>query len=481
MHVLLSHLHLALILCALFFGAREVQAQPQSRLVYCLTAAQDAQISAYAEREKFITNEAELKKLMLGSCKDLRYEIMLKSSGGFRVVSEWNNETWSIDENGDFVKVASLKTTPGSAPASTDGGAASAPRTPAAASKASAPAPAAPRSSDPQPGKPNAIPDPPNRPLARAVPPAGGSDEAGATPPAQLADEQAPAPSAKTSADASAKLAGCLTKPLFSTKPCTVFFEQLEKTCWTDNAQLSKLCLDFEGTLKSVHLEDCETTDSSWGKCEMKKRQLSKKCTNELKQNSGECRDLTKFLARVQGTSPTAGDEQAQEQDKNARAPAKAPPAAEAAAAPVPSRVPMTLAPREEIPQMLRVQTLDPSLRALLRLRPVTYQTKESNLRQYGFVPAEVAAVEPGLVTYDPAGQPLTIKSTNFTALITSGMQELYGLCRVDTDLHKELIRRVVSVESENSQLKTENAALKKQLIQMGTDLQLIKEKLRLK
>jgi len=60
----------------------------------------------------------------------------------------------------------------------------------------------------------------------------------------------------------------------------------------------------------------------------------------------------------------------------------------------------------------------------LMKLRPVTFRYKESDLQEYGLIAEEVAKVYPELVVNDDQGRPLMIRSQLLDPLLLNEIQK---------------------------------------------------------
>lgn len=403
---------------ALFVSAPSAHAQSPSRISFCLNLAHGIEDAAFKAKKQYITKEDDLRKQLTSACAPLRYQFNVKSDGGFRVTAEEKGESWSIDDQKELLQIASAN--------------------------------------DPKP----------------AVGAAGDKKKDG--------DK-----SSNPDEEASRKMEKCFIKVNFNSKPCRTLFDELEKTCGQEGVPLTRLCLELESATAKIDLADCIGDDENWGKCEIRRRQLVKKCTNPLRAASGECRGLMKFTASllpptgaakptaVAATGNAAGAAEADKKTTKARQPAAVPPVKETHVV-----APEPLVIQQEKVDASTTSTLDPSLRTLLRLRPVIYESKMSKQKEMGFVSEEVELVNPMLVTYNDKGQAQTVKFSQFTALITSGVQELYSQCKADGELQKDLIRRIITLEAEHGHVKKSNEELKKQLFNLANDVQELKDKL---
>lgn len=416
----------AYILIVLAMRVPFVHAQATSRISFCLNLAHGIQEAAFKEKKQYITKEDDIRKQLTSGCASLRYEFTPKGNGGFRVTAEQNGESWVIDDQRELIQLSS--------------------------------------------------PDDPKPAVG------GGAKAAKPGDPATAANGKAPLgkPGEKTinpGVEAAKRMEQCFAKSKFNTEVCRTFFDELEKKCGGENVPLKRLCLELEAAIAKIDLADCIGDEENFGKCELRRRALEKKCSNPLRSSSGECRGLAKFNASL--APPT-------EAPVAPRADVPRAPAQAATATPAPAPAPHVLSPdpgysRIESVDLAGAKTLEPSLRTLLRLRPVVYDSKMSRTKEMGFVTEEVELVNPQLVTYNSSGKAQTVKFTQFSALLTSGVQELYNMCKADGELQKDLISRMVSLERENGALKRENAEFKKLLFNLSNDLQELKDKVKAK
>ena len=442
--------------------AVQTHAQPQPQMSYCLSAAQEFETFEFKKNKKFVLDANDLKRALPLGCRSYEFQVTLKGTNGFRVITEINGETWSVDDKFDFVRLSRAGSkvvaytpsakkegaVPGSATTSTGG--------PTAAGNASSK----------------------NQGIFSAAASAGHSNSSsGRVPMAVLAgDHVAPlmetAPlqiptltsilnstvsTVRPEDEAKTKLEKCFSKRLFGTKMCGTLFEDLEKQCaiGTEKEKISVMCLEYTRRVTEVQLDDCEGDEETWGKCELRAAQFKKFCANPLKQSSSECRSLNKYLAKTPTGKPNPAGRGVAQSDGEAPGSGM-------------------IAQLTSIGLLKNVQTLEPALRKLLHLRPVSYELKAGRRKDIGFVAEEVEAVDPALVTYSSSSELQAVRYPQLTALLTSGLQELYGMCKSDIDLNKDLIRKVISLQDENVELK-------KQLSNQAKDLLLIKEKLGLK
>ncbi len=489
-----------IIIAAICF-ANHAFAQPKSRLAHCLSAAHEILQENFKEDGKFSDSEEKLKAKLSEGCKALPYDITLKSDKGFRVVSEFNNETWSVDETGDFVRAARMASRkpepePGAPPAPTTQrvpivvGTSSSPLRPKGRADPTPPPPpaavAAQASSSPAPA--------PKIEPAKIIPSAVLASDS--TPPLVQVPQFVPNVNVvatnivKKSDDGATKLERCFTKRLFNTKACVGLFSDLDSQCGQGGDKVPTICLDLNRHIAATNLDDCSPTgpgaEENFGKCEIKSRQLKKFCANPLKEFSFECRGLTKYLTKSapgavsspQASAPAAPVSEVPPSlaaPTALRAPANVadtltPPASE----PPPGKAGYFTTERTSINAIRNVQSLDSALRKLLKLRPVSFESKESLQKEVGFVAEEVELVDPLYVNYTDKNVIHSVKVPQLQALITGSIQEIYGMCRSDSDLQKDLIKRLVNLEGENAELKREVERQTRELI-------IIKAKLGLK
>lgn len=477
-----------IILITLFF-ANFSFAQPKSRLAHCLTNAYEAMAENFKAEGKYSDSEEKLKNKLSEGCKALPYDITLKAGNrGFRVVSEFNGETWSVDESEDFVRAAKLTPRKAANDLITPAAGPSQPPTmkrvpivvDANASRVRS------RKGDPQVDptptaeviQPSTT-SPPPAPSAKIVP-------AKNIPTAVLASDSTPplvpvpqfvpnvnfvaAAVVKKGDDSATKLERCFTKRLFNTKACLSLFSDLDSQCALGGDKIPTMCLELNRHLAATRLDDCSLTgpgaEENFGKCELKAKQMRKVCANPMKEFTFECRTLTKYLTEAPpgiAAPPVV------------RAPASAPPAADtltpALSAPPVSSLPVSApagyytAERTSINAIRNVQSLDSALRKLLKLRPVSFESRETMQKEVGFVAEEVELVDPLYVQYTDKNVIHNVKIPQLTALLTGSVQELYGMCRSDSDLQKDLIKRLVTLEGENSELRRDVERMTRELI----------------
>lgn len=419
-------------LIALIFFSTSAYAQPQSRLTFCLNLAHAVQTAIFQDKKKYLTSEDELRKEMISGCAALRYETTIKPNGGFRVAAEHNGEVWSIDDKRELMQLfgggknRAAGTAPGAAAAN-----------PVANNDPNAPIP-----------RPTTI--------DRFTPPPPGE---GGTNTALGGDGKIKEHVNAPDAAANFRMQKCFEKKAFNTETCVALFNDLEKKCTGDDVPLIRQCLELENEISQVNLATCLGAEENFGKCELRKRQLEKRCSNQLRQNSSECRGLTRYLASLTPESTAGG---------TTRGGAGA------------SGDAGSLLYRP--PAGATVKALDPTMRLILRLRPALFEIKDKpNAREMGFVPDEVEIVNSSLVTYSSKGQLDAIKYTQFPAMLTRGLQELHGMCRENLDLQKDLINRLTVLEQENKKYKDENSDFKKQLLHLEANIVDLRKKLEAK
>lgn len=449
---------LHVLLALLISFAQRTQAQPQSRLAFCLNLAQAIQTAVFSEKKKYITNEDDLRKELTSGCAGLRYEVSLKAGGGFRVISEANGEAWGIDEKRELIQLSDNKGG-GSAPARA--ATSSGPSNPSGSSR---PTPSSLPGSTKVQGAPTTGPVNPAAP----TPFLGKPATAGAAPPlapvgvttsvnSTGGQDRDVAPAAV----ANSRMQQCFAKAAFHTESCTNLFNEIESKCGKDDVPLARLCLELESMIASVDMGECIGNEEEWGKCELRRRQLEKKCSNRLRQSSSECRGLAKFLSSVVPASEANAG-----RAKTGRSPTQTAVQPEMAAA------------LSRPPPGGSAKLLEPSLRTVLRLRPVMFETKTGRAQEMGFVAEEVELVNSSLISYGQRGQIENVKYSQFAALLTSGIQELYGMCKQDADMQKDLIHRLIVLEQENKELKKDNGELRKLLFNITNDIQALKDSL---
>jgi hypothetical protein len=107
------------------------------------------------------------------------------------------------------------------------------------------------------------------------------------------------------------------------------------------------------------------------------------------------------------------------------------------------------------------IREIEYDLEDLLKLRPVSYEMKGSGEKQIGFIAQEVYEVVPEVVVKPPKEEyHWTMSYGNLVALAVKGIQDLFEkLTGVEG--------RVSSLEAQNVELKSENAAFKTRLEQL--------------
>lgn len=365
---------------------------------------------------------------MISGCAGLRYETTLKPNNGFRVAAEFQGEVWSIDDKRELTQLF------GGGKARSEGG------------NAQAASGAAPAAANLDPNAP--IPRPTTIDRNAASTSAGSSSDVNKNVKDHIGSPDIAA---------NYRMQKCFEKSQFNTEACVALFNDLEKKCTGDDVPLIRQCLELENEISQVNLSTCLGAEENFGKCELRKRQLEKRCKNQLRQNTSECRGLARYLASVTPEQTTA---------KSTRNGANA--GGEAGS--------LMYRP----PADADVKALDPTLRTILRLRPALFEIKNKpNAREMGFMPDEVEIVNSSLVTHDSKGQADAIKYVQFPALLTRGVQELHQMCRENLDLQKDLINRLTVLEQENKDYKAQTIEARKQLHNLTAELQALKEKLK--
>jgi hypothetical protein len=270
-------------------------------------------------------------------------------------------------------------------------------------------------------------------------------------------------------------------------------FEDLDSRCKRENT-ISDLCKDFLKAVDATSLDVCGSSDNDYGKCELRRRRLSKKCDNPLAQISSECRMLKVYLAsfvpditempvitpespvhRAPASSCQKGDRQLCVSDYCQKATFAGATKQDLVRCAEAQGVQSARSSMRFLDEAL---TMELSLNKLNRLRPVLYNWRESGLKDFGLIAEEVQIVDPMLVTYNEQGQIQGVKYPQLTALLTGGVQELYGRCNAIGTKQEDIARRIEVVESINTQLMHENNMLKKRLDQQAKDLEKIKSKM---
>jgi len=456
------------------FCARVAHAQPQPQMSYCLNAAHDHEISAFKKNKKYELDENELKRNIPFGCRGYTYIIELKGESGFKVTTEINGESWAVDEKSNFFRMARAGakaqafTPPKRDGPKADNAAGTTPLKPESGAAPAAGPPPAPKqgifSQAANAGNQNA----------------GGGGGKERVPMAVLASdniqpliESAPLEIPTLTSilnptvtailrpedEAKQKLEKCFSKRLYPTKACENLFTDLEKECArkVDKDKIPVMCVEYTRRVSDVQLDNCDGDEENWGQCELRAKQMGKYCANPLKENSSECRALRKYLAKTPSGKPNPVNRGIAQTDLGEGYGTAG------------FNVDFT-----SIELLKNVQNLGPSLRKVLTLRPVSYELRDGRRKDVGFVAEEVEAVDETLVTYSSSSKLQGVRYPQLTTLLTSGLQELYGMCKSDIDLNKDLIRKVVALQDEN-------AELRKKLEKQQKDLLIIKEKLGLK
>ncbi len=482
------------MMLAPILGAGRAYAQQTSRIGFCLNLAQTVQESAYVQTRNYLTREDDLRRELMSACTGFRYETITKAGGGFRVIAEGDGEIWSIDEKKNLVRIAGEKNSLAStetfspfgvatkskgrqaqvqsvkasdkelaalraqgAPAAPSATAASAPVKRTQVNEPAIAVAAAPASGkspifgvadeDDSSGEP--IPRPFTvDPNTKITPERSAKDDA--TPP----PDKAVRAGQEVSSDGMnlTRMTQCFNRKHYHSETCQSLFNELHRQCGKDDVPLVRLCLELEAAIGDVNLAACVNNDVDFGKCELRKVQLEKRCSNQLRQPSAECRGLARYLASATPPSVDAS---------------KATPAMFGGAGAV--KFPADATPR----------SLGSTLRTLIRLRPVIYESKSNpRFKEMGFISQEVEMVNSALMNYKSGGEPEGVKYTQFAALLTSGMQEMYGMCRENLDFQRDIINRASTLEQDNSALRRENEAMQKQLSALTEEVKAIKESL---
>ena len=247
--------------------------------------------------------------------------------------------------------------------------------------------------------------------------------------------------------------------------------------------------------MKSVIFENCGDDDADYGKCELRRAQLQAACADPLKGMSADCQSFRVYQAafkpnpagkaiqrmpmqvdRIKPTMSCAkGDRQMCVADYCRAASAVGATREDLARC---SQAQGLHAGQSSLRYLKDVKALDSNLNIVARLRPVTYIWNETNLRDLGFVAEDVASVDPLLVTYTEEGQIQGVKYGQISALLTGGMQELYGYCKATSDQQAELTRRLQSLETINAQLINQNKMLSLRLDRQAQELESIRIKM---
>jgi hypothetical protein len=468
-------------------------AQTLSRHSVCLDAAYDVQIKYYKAQKKYLAKVDELKKLLPETCRTYRYEVALTKPEGFKVTMEWHEEIWTVNQKNDFERLSAIRPV------------AETPTKPAPAG--AAPSPVVPhpeanfKANEPQ-MKAKVITEPLSvLPVVRPRQPSS-VDAKKSQPLAMLANLMTPprepdlfigVQAFETAMSPSAKLEYCYNKSKFRTKDCVETFAEMDSRCKSESKP-SDLCIEYGKAVESTNLDICEGADKDYGKCELRRKRLEKKCDNPLAQLSGDCRMLKVYLTsfvpsiidmpvtaiegpihRAPALSCEKGDRQLCVADYCNRASFAGATREDLARC---SEAQGLQSGRASTRYLEEVTTIESGLKVLSRLRPVHYQWKESHLSDLGFVAEEVQIIDPMLVTYSEQGQIQGVKYNQISALLTAGIQELYGRCEATSTKQEDIARRIDLVESINTQLMHENIVLKKRLDQQAKDLEQIKSKM---
>jgi len=475
-------------------------AQPLERHSPCLDEVFELQSKFFNANHKYIVKVDHLKKELSPACKKFRYEITSRVPNEYKVAMEWHDEVWTVNEQADILRVIGPK------PATSTSAAATPSASPKPASVSAAYV-ALPPGARPNPHEPQMQAKVITEPLKvlPVVKPRAATVNDGAHPPAvaTLAKPLAPPQDTffipqiqafVTTLTPAEKLESCYTHSKFRDKECTDMFADLDTRC-TAEAKPSALCESYLKTVTNPSLEVCEQGEANYGKCELRRRRLAKKCDNPLAaQLSSDCQMLNVYLASYVpdiATMPTSaiatvahrapamscgrGDRQLCVADycgKASNAGATREDITRCAEAQG------TQSGRASTRYMDNANTMQSSLQIVSHLRPVVYQWKDSHLADLGFVAEEVQSVDPMLVTYTEQGQIQGVKYGQMSALLTSAMQELYGRCEQTAGKEENLVKRLELVEGVNTELLHENTILKKQLEKQAKDLEKIKIKM---
>jgi hypothetical protein len=370
-------------------------------LINCLEAAGAVEKRYYKAKKKYLIEEYRLRASLSAGCSTLRFEVWQTAKGGFKVVSHDAQETWSIDDADDLVRLTGKG---GVAPSQAKGGKAAAAATAAAKTGTAA-----------KPGAPGAKKD------ATPAVPVPAEKPGTATPVVEEPVKDTPAPERD---NAGAQPGGVVDDEI-PNDPMRV------RLCYSKNLGETAACKKILADVK----KQCEGVDPSG--------------PNEM------CTEYKIYSAAKPGSMPDVASASGV---SGARQPAQT----DAVTGP-----PIE---RSIVHSIENVHNLGLALQTVLKLRPVSFIWKNDQSQAIGFVAEEIAQKDPRLSTRDEKGiQGWDVGG--ISALLTGGLQELYGMCQYNTEGQKTLATRLANLEQEN-------ARLKKQVDDISTDLKSIKAKL---
>ena len=418
-----------------------------SRLIYCLEAAEKVEKSAFKSRHKYVMEEYRLRASLSTGCASLRYEIWHTAGGGFRILSQLYEETWSIDNTDNLVRLTGIPGDSGGGGGPTAGGGPGSGGSSYGGSGSGPPGGSAGAynrnitvNHEPLGDKRDATGAPPGYEmgpprLGRApggtATPVVEEEESGADtvvaggssapdyPPPSYADTGPPPAPAPSVPDDPMRVQLCLSKQLSETAACKKILADVDKTCSNvDPSSPNLMCASYRNYASSGGGRMAVAARPSDSK-------LKPWLANDRSLRNPAQTDLDRVI--VPGSGSGSG-----------------PPA-----------------DRSLLRYIENVNNLSAALQGVLTLRPVTFQWKEDKQRALGFVAEEVNLLDQRLAIHNDKGGVEGVNYGQLTALLTGGIQELYGMCHGNIELQKNMITRITILENQNEALKAEMNVLK--------------------
>lgn len=486
---------------ALLFISALSWGQPTPRTYRCLTAAHDIQIANFKLNHKYILKSEELKKRLPLGCREIAYEVSPRGNSGYRITLELNSEVWSVTETDTVTKGG--RAGPHTAVAVSTKTNVTEPSAVNAAAGDPVPMFHPPEHSD-APQSPN-VQVPLSLPAVGPRPALNAQDKSAAPmaifakpvepPPPSLFNLLSKIPKFEPHLDAATKLNNCFARSTYETPTCVQMFTDIDIRCRGAVDPPSELCTAFDKAMKSVNFDKCYDDESQFGKCELRRAQMESICANPLSSLKSECQSFRIYMSSFMPTKPSKRVTRVPAQDdgiKPTESCAKGD--RQMCVAEYCRMASSSGATKDDLDRCAQAQGLQSgqssiryltgikpmssSLLELSRLRPVTYIWKASQLRDLGFIAENVSNVNPLLATYTEDGQIQGVKYGQMSALLTGGVQELYGMTLANSEQQGQLAHRLEDLERQNAQLVHENKSLVERMDSQLHELQSIKAKL---
>lgn len=113
--------------------------------------------------------------------------------------------------------------------------------------------------------------------------------------PSSMMPGQPAQPAAAPAQNKGPDLTQCLDPKTFATAACSVLLSELERKCKSKGTDTAGACAQYWSAIEGTRLSECTRDAAGNPGCEMRRRYLQKECSNQLRRNSPNCLEYTRY------------------------------------------------------------------------------------------------------------------------------------------------------------------------------------------